>query len=245
MGRETQRWWLVWGGVRVVQVRTARHVRGERDRSPGAEATIEEEGGGPITAMHHSHMHPSVLREERRPVLQGAAPLALVLPVDILARLLFSGVLPNLVAACERRDAQVGAGWQEAGGGGRSHLTPSLKLMTMFSFCCPLPKSMSRSQSTARGSVEVVRARRTHAAIVRPLSPPRSCWGASASIHWPVPSNDATSSMYVLPSLGMVTVERFLSSEEHGFLSSEEQGFLSSDEPAGPGPSTGFGGMCL
>ena len=123
-GRGTERC-LGWGGASVVQVRTARHVRGERDRPPGAEAAIEEEGGGPITAMHHSHMHPSVLREERRPVLQGAAPLALVLPVDILARLLFSGVLPNLVAACERRDAQMGGGWQDAGGGGgRTSLLP-------------------------------------------------------------------------------------------------------------------------
>ena len=40
---------------------------------------------------------------------------------------------------------------------------------------------------------EVVRARRTHDITVRPLSPPRSCWGASASMHWPVPSKDATS----------------------------------------------------
>ena len=108
--------WLVLRGARGVQARTARHVRGERDGSLGTVSTVEEQGGGPIAAMHHSDMHPRVLgKGDGFTLLQGTAPLAMVLPVDKLARLLPSGVLPNLVAAL--RVAR-GAGWDSGVGGG-------------------------------------------------------------------------------------------------------------------------------
>jgi len=67
------------------------------------------------------------------------------------------------------------------------------KLMTMFSFSAPLPKSMRRSLLP-----ELLRERFTHAETVSPSAPPTGCRGVGASMDCDVPSNDMHSMAHVL-----------------------------------------------